>query len=250
MRTLKLTMAYDGTDFAGWQSQPRGRTVQDVLEAALTKITGETRRVVASGRTDAGVHALGQVVSFCTECALSAELFLRALNSELPRDAVILASEEAPADFHAIRSARRKRYRYQIQDGPLPDVFSRRYAWRIFPSLDEDAMRTAAAALLGEHDFASFQSSGAKRASTIRTVSEISIRRSRAGEGGPELLQLEVEADGFLYHMVRNIVGTLALVGRGKRPAEWLTEVLRALDRRAGGPTAPAQGLFLVKVEY
>ena len=250
MRTFKLTLAYDGTDFAGWQSQANGRTVQDALEATLLKITGESFRVMASGRTDAGVHALGQVVGFSTNCPLPAETMHRALNAELPRDVVVLSCEDAPDDFHAIRWAKRKRYRYAIQDGPWPDVFSRRYAWRMFPELDEATMRRAAQALVGTHDFASFQSAGSKRTSTIRTVHEIALERSRAGEGGANLLHIEVEADGFLYNMVRNIVGTLALVGRGKQPETWPGEVLTARDRRAAGPTAPPQGLFLLRVEY
>src|SRR5262249_22318074 len=155
---LKLTLAYDGTDFAGWQSQQNGRTVQDVLEAALLKITGESLRVEASGRTDSGVHALGQVVGFSTNCDLPAETMHRALNAELPHDVVAISCEDVADDFHARRWAKRKRYRYVIQDGPWPDVFSRRYAWRMFPLLDVAALRRAALPLIGTHDFASFQS--------------------------------------------------------------------------------------------
>ncbi len=255
MRRLKITLAYDGTDYGGWQSQADGRTVQDEFEAALERVAGEFIRTVASGRTDAGVHAIGQVLHFSTTSTLSAEIFQKALHAELPRDIVVLNSEDVPEDFHAIRSAQRKRYRYAIDDGVLPDVFARRYAWRVFPQLDEEVMRRAAAALIGTHDFVSFQTGGSERLTTVRTVFEINIQRGRAGEGRAgfstaNLLHVEVEADGFLYNMVRNIVGTLASVGRKKQPEHWPAEVLAAKDRRAAGPTAPPQGLCLLRVMY
>jgi tRNA pseudouridine38-40 synthase len=256
MRTLKLTLAYDGTDFAGWQFQPGQRTVQQTLHDALSQITGEKISAVASGRTDAGVHALGQVVGFTTNSHLSPDVFLRALNAELPRDLVVLSAVEAPGGFDPIRHAVRKRYRYFLQDGPVADVFSRRYAWHVFRRLDVAAMQRAAESLVGRHDFTSFETGGSERVTTTRTVFELSVTlqptRSAALDcvGDGREIQVEVVADGFLYNMVRNIVGTLVEVGRGAREEVWPAAVLAACDRRAAGPTAPPHGLFLVKVEY
>ena len=248
MRTIKLILAYDGTAYAGWQVQPGHDTVQGVLEAALEKITGAPVRVTASGRTDAGVHALGQVASFTTESRHPAEVFQRALNAELPHDVAVLEAAEAQEGFHAIRDSVRKRYRYIIHDGPVRDVFRRRYCWGVYERLDAEAMQRAAQPLAGKHDFSSFQSSGAERATSVRTIYGISVKRGRLAER--DLLTTEVEADGFLYNMVRAIVGTLVEVGRGARAESWPAEVLQATDRRAAGPTAPPQGLFLVRVEY
>jgi len=248
MRTLKLTLAYDGTAYAGWQVQPGQKTLQGVLEEALEKITGRPVRTMASGRTDAGVHALGQVVSFRTESRLRADVLRRALNAELPEDVAVLEAADAPDGFHAIRDALRKRYRYVIHDGPVRDVFSRRYCWSFGRRLDAQAMDQAAAGLLGTHDFSSFQTSGAPRRSSVRTIREISVRRGRQDQ--QDLLILEVEADGFLYNMVRAIVGTLVEVGRGAKGQNWPAEVLQAADRRAAGQTAPPRGLFLVGVDY
>lgn len=248
MRTLKLTLAYDGTKYAGWQVQPGQRTLQETLESGLAKITGETIRVTASGRTDAGVHALGQVVSFDTETMLAPDVFQRALNAELPDDMAVLAASEASPGFHAIRDAVRKRYRYVIHDGPVPDVFRRRYAWHYRQRLDAAAMHWSAQSLLGTHDFRSFESAWPQRMSSVRTIFEIFVVRGFAGDDN--LLSLEVEADGFLYNMVRAIVGTLVEVGRGSRPDTWPAEVLAAEDRRVAGMTAPAHGLFLVCVDY
>lgn len=267
MRTLKLTIAYDGAAYAGWQSQLDKPTVQSTLEEALARVTGERVRVLASGRTDAGVHALGQVVGLRTNSPLSTDVLLRALNANLPEDIVVREVAKAPDGFHAIRDALRKRYRYVIHDGPLRSVFLRRYAWHYaYGRLNDEAMRRAASALLGTHDFSSFQSSGAERATSVRTIYEIRVERGRAGHhmlffpfestddegraGRRDFMTIEVEADGFLYNMVRTIVGTLVQVGRGKQPESWLGEVLRAADRRAAGPTAPPQGLMLVHVEY
>lgn len=253
MRTLKLTLAYDGTAYAGWQVQPDCCTVQGTLEAAIEKVTGQRVRLLASGRTDAGVHALGQVVGFQTQSGLPVEVLKRALCAELPPDVAVLDVAEVPEGFHPIRDAVRKRYRYLIHDGPVRDVFRRQYGWHYGRGrLDAEAMGRAAEALVGTHDFRSFQSSGAERESSVRTVFEIGVRRGR-GEGGGEghdWITLEVEADGFLYNMVRAIVGTLVEVGRGARPESWPAEVLKAADRSAAGPTAPPQGLFLVRVDY
>jgi tRNA pseudouridine38-40 synthase len=249
LRTLKLTIAYDGTDYAGWQYQHQKPTVQDTLEKAIEKVTGRRVRVLASGRTDAGVHALGQVVGFRTASTLPPEVFLRALNANLPRDIAVLDAAEAPEGFHAIAQVLRKRYRYRIHDGPVRDVLGRRFVWHYdYGRLDARAMQRAAVALLGTHDFRSFESSGAERKTSVRTILDLRVERGRAGQS--DCITIEIAADGFLYNMVRAIVGTLVEVGRGKQPESWPGEVLRAMDRRAAGPTAPPQGLCLMKVEY
>jgi len=247
MRCFKLTLAYDGTEFAGWQVQAAGRTIQGVLEDALERITGQRIRAVASGRTDAGVHALGQVVGLVLDTHLAAETLMRALNAELPHDVAVLSCEEVPSGFDPIRDAHCKRYRYVICDGRVRDVFRRRYAWQVFERLDAEAMDRAARGLLGKHDFASFESSGSERASSVRTIGDIFVRRD---DQSPETIVVEVEADGFLYNMVRAIVGTLVEVGRGAQSETWPEQVLAAGDRKAAGQTAPPQGLFLVRVEY
>jgi tRNA pseudouridine38-40 synthase len=281
MRYFKLTLAYDGTSYAGWQVQVGKPTVQAVLEAALKKITGEDLRAVASGRTDAGVHALGQVVSFKTQSQMSCEVFCRALNGNLPRDVHVWDVREMPEGFHAIRDAIGKRYRYVIQDGPAPDLFVRHYSWRIPQTLDAEAMHAASQSLLGTRDFSSFEASGSPRKNSIRTVTDIFVVRPRGSphapgrtalpgrhDDGPEgpsytkadisgsgmntlgRLEIEVAADGFLYNMVRNIVGALVEVGRGAQPPEWIAQVLSAQNRQVRYPTAPPHGLFLVEVYY
>lgn len=256
MRTLKLTIAYDGANYAGWQIQPGKPTVQQMLEAAIEKVTGQHSSTLASGRTDAGVHALGQVVGFRTDSALPPEVFVRALNANLPQDIAVLDAVEVPGGFRPTHDAKRKRYRYVIHDGPIRDVFARHFVWHYsYGRLDAEAMHRAAVALLGKHDFSSFESSGAERASSVRTVFDISVERGRASAeqgraGGADFVTIEVEADGFLYNMVRAIVGTLVQVGRGSQPEKWPGEVLLAMDRRVAGPTAPPQGLCLVWVEY
>jgi tRNA pseudouridine38-40 synthase len=246
MRSLKLTLSYDGTDYAGWQVQADQRTIQGELERAIATITGESIRIVGSGRTDAGVHARGQVASFTTQSQLDCKVWIRALNANLPDDINVLQVERVATGFHAIRDAVRKRYRYMVRDDGIRDVFARRYYWQFSQSLNVEAMQTAALALVGRHDFASFQSSGADRGSTVRTIYELTIQRDE-NKGA---ITFEVEADGFLYNMVRAIVGTLVEVGRGAQELDWPAEVLATCDRKAGGPTAPPQGLFLVHVEY
>ncbi len=248
MRNIKLTVAYDGTAYAGWQFQEGRKTVQGVLENTIQEVTGQPTRVLGSGRTDAGVHALGQVAGFRTESRLPVEVLRRALNAHLPHDVAVLEAVEAPGDFHAIFHARRKRYRYVICDGPVRDVFRRRTAWYCRFDLDAPAMHRAAQALVGTHDFRSFQTQGSSRKTTVRTIYDIQVRR---GEGPDRhVIAVEVEADGFLYNMVRTIVGSLVQVGRGNRSEAWVGEILAAADRRAAGPTAPARGLCLLRVEY
>jgi len=256
MRTFRLTLAYDGTRYAGWQSQTGQLTLQDTLEQAIQRITRETIRVVASGRTDAGVHALGQVVSFHSETQLTPDALRKGLNAELPHDMAVLEVSQAADDFHAIWRAVRKRYRYLLHDGPIRDAFARQYAWHLFKPLDAEAMHRAAQALVGRHDFKSFETSGSPRGTSVRTVHELSVARL---ESPPHpvfpvtpgrLIAIEVEADGFLYNMVRSIVGTLIQVGQGRQAESWPAEVMAACDRRAAGRTAPANGLFLVRVDY
>jgi tRNA pseudouridine38-40 synthase len=248
MRSLKLTIAYDGTDFYGWQWQPDRRTVQGELEAAIGKVTGETLRVVASGRTDAGVHAEGQVVSFASQSSLESDVLRRALNATLPSDIAVRTVAEVPAGFHAIDDARSKRYRYLLYDGSVRDVFARRYAWHVRYLLDAARMHEAAQALRGTHDFKSYETSGSSRVSTVRTVRDIAV--ARRSDGYQKRIAIEVQANGFLYNMVRNIVGTLVEVGRGKQDVDWPREVLAARDRRVAGMTAPPQGLYLVQVFF
>jgi tRNA pseudouridine38-40 synthase len=248
MKTFKLTLAYDGTDFLGWQRQPAKRTVQGELEAAILRITGHWSKCVASGRTDAGVHALGQVVSFQSDTRLPPAVLTKALNAELPEDMLVFEVAPAPDGFHALRDALRKRYRYVIEDGRPRDLFDRKYLWHVYQRLDVEAMRAAAAPLVGTHDFASYETSGSPRLSTVRTVHDLFVER-RPSELTDRII-IEVEADGFLYNMVRNIVGTLVAVGKGRGAIGWPAEVLALKDRTKAGMTAPAQGLFLVGVDY
>lgn len=246
-RSFKLVIAYDGTNYCGWQYQINGPSVQAALEEALAKVTGERIRATASGRTDAGVHALGQVISFSSDTTLEPERLLYALNSELPDDIVVHQAEQVADGFHAIREARRKRYRYVLQDGRSSDIFRRQYSWHIPQQLDVDQMHEASQVWLGTHDFAAFQASGSKRLTTVRTVYELSVRRSTVD---PNTVEFEIEADGFLYNMVRTMVGTLVQIGRNRQPVNWAAEVLAGRSRRDAGIRAPAEGLFLVSVTY
>jgi tRNA pseudouridine38-40 synthase len=244
MRNIKLTIAYDGTDFHGWQRQPELRTVQGVLDEAIERLQGARPNTNASGRTDAGVHAMGQVVHFLSASRHGPEVYLKALNATLPRDVRVLDAVEVPQSFHATLDARSKRYRYRLDNAQFASPFELRYAWHVFHKLDVDAMNRAAAALLGRHDFRSFETDWPNRLSSVRTIYD--VEASRHGD----FVHVEVEADGFLYNMVRAIAGTLMLVGTGKRPEGWVAEVLRAEDRVEAGPTAPARGLFLLHVNY
>ena len=245
MRRLKITVAYDGTDFAGWQSQPERRTVQGVLEEAWRKITQEDVRVTASGRTDAGVHAEGQVVGVETASGIPEAKLLAALNAKLPEDVVVRVVEPAPPNFHATHDALRKTYRYQVHNSRVRPLFDRRFVWHVpTAELDDAAMGQGGAALIGRHDFACFESTGSERSSTVRTITDLSVHRSG------ERIDIEVTGDGFLYNMVRSIAGTLVEVGRGARPVAWVAEVLASRDRTQAGPTAPAHGLVLARVEY
>jgi tRNA pseudouridine38-40 synthase len=247
MRWLKLTVAYDGTAYSGWQIQLYHPTVQRVIEAAWQSITGEVCRTTAAGRTDAGVHACGQVVGIATESLLSPTELQRALNAKLPADVAVLNMEVAPDGFHATHDAIRKLYRYEIHNSRVPPVFNRFYVWHYPRPLDSQAMHQAGRWLVGRHDFSSFQSAGSDRPDTIRTIHRVDVAR---GPRSDDQVTIEVEGDGFLYNMVRTIVGTLVQVGRHKRSPPWVAEVLAAKDRACAGPTAPACGLILVRVDY
>ncbi len=244
MRNIHLTLAYDGTEFHGWQSQPGLRTVQKVLEDGLNQLTCAQTSTTACSRTDAGVHALGQSVHFLTASRHPPETFVRALNALLPADVRVLDARERPQVFHATLDARSKRYRYVIDNGLFASPFQLRYSWHVRRPLDVAAMVRAGRVLLGRHDFHSFETDWPNRTSSVRTIIDLSVERSGA------FVTIEVEADGFLYNMARSISGTLAWVGSGKRPEEWVAEVLKAESRTEAGPTAPPQGLFLVAVRY
>ncbi len=244
MRNIRLTLSYDGTDFNGWQTQPGFRTVQETLESAIAEIAGERIRVNASGRTDTGVHAVGQVVNFYTNTHHPPDTLLRAINAHLPPDVVVSEAADVAQAFDANRDAKRKLYRYVIHDGPVPNPFLRRYCYQSRHPLDVPAMRQAAQPLCGRHDFHSFETDWPNRMSSVRTITYLAVNRMA------EWIWLDVEADGFLYNMVRAIAGTLINVGRGYWPATQVAEILHAEDRRQAGPTAPAHGLFLMRVIY
>jgi len=248
MPTFKITIAYDGTEFSGWQAQPNQRTVQGVVELAWQEITGEQVRVTATSRTDAGVHALGQVVGVTSETQISTDKLCCGLNAKLPDDVVVNSVEVVANDFHSTRDALGKHYRYRIHNSHRRPLFDRQCVWHIPQRLDVAAMHSAAQALVGKHDFASFQSAGSERESTVRTIFGIEVARGRGAE--PAEVWIEVHGDGFLYNMVRAIAGSLVAIGVGRKPEAWLAEVLATTDRRAAGQTAPPQGLILLQVDF
>lgn len=243
-RTVRLDVEYDGAGFSGWQRQAEDRTVQAVIEEALARVLAVPTRLAGAGRTDAGVHALCMTASFDTDRPLPARDLHRALDAVLPEDVGVLDVRDEAPGFHALRDARWKWYRYAWLRSRYRRVHERRTSWLVPARLDVDAMRAAASALLGRRDFASFQSSGSPRRTTVRTVAGLEL-----AEDG-EALRLDVLADGFLYGMVRAIAGTLTEVGRGARRVEDLPAVLAARSRAAAGPAAPAHGLTLVRVGY
>ena len=245
MRTIKLLIAYDGTDFHGWQVQPDTRTIQGEIESVISLMTGESTRLYGAGRTDAGVHALGQVAHFRTGSAIASEEFFRGLNGLLPGDITVLSVRDVPGDFDARRTAIARVYRYFIYEGEVPLPFTRRYAWHVRSALDIEKMKRAAGHFIGTHDFASFAGAGGDDEITIRDVHVLSVSRNPEG-----ILEIYVVANAFLRHMVRNLAGTLVEVGRGKKSPDEMPGIIHAKDRAAAGETAPACGLFLVEVKY
>jgi len=256
-RVVRVELEYDGTEFAGWQVQPELRTVQAEVERALYLLTHEETRVHAAGRTDAGVHALAQVISFPTRSTVPGERFAPGLNRFLPADVAAKRSSDAPDGFHARYSAWGKVYRYAVLLCRGRRPVCARQAWEVWPAPDAGPMRAASADLVGEHDFEPFAASGRKPGSTVRRVTEASVTEVVAGDNGPlgpaggeSAIVFVFRGNGFLYKMVRNVVGTLIEIGQGKRSADAISEALRTGDRRHVGRTAPAKGLVLVGVEY
>jgi tRNA pseudouridine38-40 synthase len=246
MANFKLTLEYDGTAYSGWQRQAEHRTVQAEVERAIACMTRRPATVFGAGRTDAGVHALGQVAHFHADTGLAPEVFLKGLNSLLPPDIAVRTCAQVPETFHARFGARSKVYRYHILNREDRAAVGRQYAWFIHRPLDADAMQAAARVLVGRHDFKAFESAGSPRAHTVRTITTAGWDVDTA----ERRLRFTVEADGFLRCMVRNIVGTLVAVGLGKMAPDAVAGILSSRDRRRAGATAPPQGLFLVRVDY
>jgi tRNA pseudouridine38-40 synthase len=243
-RVVRVVLAYDGTAYSGWQIQPGRPTVQGLLLAAAQSLLGEGIRVTGASRTDAGVHALRQVVSIRGARELPADVVERALNATLPRDIRVVACAEADEGFDARRAALGKRYGYLIENGPTPSPFLLRYAWHVPVRLDVERMRCALGPLRGRHDFSAFCAAPGREHEPTCTVRALHVLRRR------DRIAVLVSGDRFLHHMVRNIVGSVVEVGRGAREPEWLAEVLAGRDRRRAGPTAPAHGLTLLRVVY
>jgi tRNA pseudouridine38-40 synthase len=249
-RTIRLTLAYEGTRYSGWQVQPGRATVQGTLAEAIRGVTGEAIVPRGSSRTDAGVHALGQVVAFTTASNLEPRVWVRALNAKLPSDITVLDGCAAPDGFDPVWAAVRKRYRYRIHDAAWRPVFQRHLVWRWKSQLDVSAMQAAAGELVGEHDFTSFETTPSTRLSKVRTIHSAEVFRHSGYDDAPDAeVWLEVVGNGFLYNMVRIITGSLVMVGSGKRRPEWIREVIAARSRPAAGPTAPPQGLVLVSID-
>ena len=245
MKNYKLTIEYDGTNYHGWQIQANDTTIQETIETALSTMTREKIRLSGSGRTDAGVHALGQAANSKTDSRIPADAFFAGLNSLLPDDIVITACEAVDDNFHARFSAKIKTYQYRIFNRRVPIAVGRQYAWHIRKGLDISAMQEAAAHIIGIHDFKSFEGAGSPRAHTTRTVINAEFAETNNG-----YLVFEITANGFLRYMVRNLVGTLADVGLLKTSPEKFKQILEAKNRDLAGATAPPQGLFLVEVSY
>ncbi|WP_166245934.1 tRNA pseudouridine(38-40) synthase TruA [Paenibacillus turpanensis] len=255
MRNICMVVGYSGTPYNGFQTQPEGRTIQDEIQNALLKLTGETIKINGSGRTDAGVHAKAQVINFHTASKIPIERWCLALNSYLPQDIVFTDAREVNTEFNARKSAKRKTYRYTINANRYPDVFMRDYQFHHPRKLDLPAMRLAAEALLGEHDFTSFCSTRSVKDSHVRTLFEVRLDVEPGSipdkpDHGQGIIHLYVTGSGFLYNMVRIIAGTLLEVGEGKLRSSDLTHILAAKDRSLSGPTAMPHGLMLWKVEY
>ena len=250
MRNLKLVLAYDGSEFSGWQIQPDAATVQGTLASAIGRLTGEKVLPQGSGRTDTGVHALAQVASFTTESPIPAQNLTKALNDILPPSIRVQEVTEAPPEFHARKSARAKTYRYRMLRIPICPPFLARYVWHYPYPLDENAMRRAAGLVVGEHDFTSFAAVDQELSGEQEDVSKVRRIFCSTWEQDGEELVYTVRGSGFLHHMVRNLVGTFLLVGKGTLSPDDITRILEARNRSSAGATAPANGLSLVNVEY
>jgi len=245
MRNFKLLIEYDGTRYCGWQRQPNGPTIQQEIESAIATMTRQPVVLIGSGRTDAGVHAIGQTAHFKCDTRISPEAFQNGLNSLLPDDIVIRKCTEIEPTFHARFAVKSKLYRYTIRNAPLPSAIGRNYEWWVRAPLDTTAMSSAAAHLVGEHDFKAFEGTGSPRAHTVRRVLRAELHRD-----GETTLLFDIEAEGFLRYMVRNIVGTLVEVGRGRMAPGQVPAILASQDRDQAGPKAPAAGLCLIRVNY
>lgn len=243
MKRVMLTVAYEGTAYHGWQAEPTGITVEEVLNRALGALTGEDIRVQGASRTDAGVHARGNLCVFDTDSPIPPERIGAALNGFLPEDIVVRASEEVPSGFHPRFCDSLKTYEYTIYRDKLPDPLVRRFSWFIYRPLDVEAMRKAAAFLVGEHDFKSFCAAGAQVKTTVRRITALTVEENGA------FLRIRVRGTGFLYNMVRIIAGTLVKAALGQIKPEETARILEAKDREAAGPTAPPQGLCLMKID-
>lgn len=244
MRNIKLTVEYDGTNYHGWQSQLNAKTLQDELNAAVKRLTGEDTPVIGASRTDQGVHALGQVCNFRTLSKIPSDKFSYALNTVLPQDITIKASEEVEEDFHSRFSAKGKKYRYQIYNFRQPSALLRHRAYHVPLPLDFEEMERAAGFFLGAHDFSAFRATGGNTATSERIMTETRLYR----EG--DLISFEIAGNGFLYNMVRIMAGTLVYIGMGKIKADELPDIISGRDRKMAGKTAPAHGLYLVEVYY
>jgi tRNA pseudouridine38-40 synthase len=245
MRNIRLLIEYDGTDYLGWQVQPKGPTVQGMIEEKLARITGETIHLIGSGRTDSGVHAFGQVANFKTKSQLPAHSIQKALNSLLPPDIMIQRAEEVEEGFNARKQSKSKVYEYRILNRDLRSAFHHEYAWHIPQRLDLEEMKKATQILIGERDFSSFRSVGSPTRTAIRSVIRAEWKKGRDG-----FIRFEVEANVFFKQMVRAMVGTLVEVGKGKIDSEEFRKILDSRNRKEAGPTAPAHGLFLKEVKY
>ncbi len=245
MRNIKLLIEYDGTNYQGWQVQPKGPTIQGILEEKLRLLTGQPIQLFGSGRTDSGVHALGQVAHFRTQSQMDVRTIQRALNSLLPADIVIQTVEEVDQAFHARKQSKSKIYEYRILNRNLRSAFHRGYVWHVPQKLNLREMKKATQGLIGEHDFSAFRTAGSPTQTTVRRVIRAEWKRGRDG-----LIRFEIEANGFLKQMVRSIIGTLVEIGKGRMNAAEIRKILNSKNRREAGPTAPAQGLFLKEVKY
>ncbi|MCX7903673.1 MAG: tRNA pseudouridine(38-40) synthase TruA [Caloramator sp.] len=244
MKNIKIVIEYDGTRYCGWQRQKNGVSIQETIEGAIEKVTGEKIEIIGSSRTDAGVHAKGQVANFYTSSSIPSEKICYAINSFLPDDIVILSSEEVPQDFHSRYNSKGKRYSYTILNRRMPSALLKNYSAHIPYELNFEDMIRASRYFLGEHDFSAFKSTGSSVKGSVRNIRGLDLIKDE------DIIKMYIEANGFLYNMVRIIAGTLIEVGRGRIKPDDIPLIIESKDRKKAGPTAPAQGLCLEKVYY